>query len=96
MKSLSIEVNQPVSLLEEIESINSLPWSVAPSVMADLAILFRLHIAAIEELSDNSYQIALFSEQLSINDDADVLKLKHWLSEVRRELRRRGATELLS
>lgn len=72
-----------------------MPWDQSPSLMADLACLFRLHIQAIEALTRNSYDLARFSGELQGNDLASA-QMSTWLLEVRSELQRRQANDLLT
>lgn len=84
----------PVDLLNQLESNDSMPWNLSPSLVADVACLFRLHVIAVESLTKNSLDIAYFSGRMPNRDSAAAL-MSTWLSEVRGELQRRGAKDLL-
>ena len=85
----------PVNRLKKLESSLAMPWDQSPSLMADLACLFRLHIQAIEALTRNSYDLARFSGELQGNDLASA-QMSTWLLELRSELQRRQANDLLT
>jgi transcriptional regulator with XRE-family HTH domain len=82
------------NLLEQLETNYSIPWSFAPSLMADVACLFRLHVKTLEILTRNSYDIAYFSGHMSDRESATRL-MSSWLAEVRLELERREVEDLL-
>ena len=88
-------LNLPPEVLAQIESNDSVPWSLSPSLMAEVACLFRLHIQAIAALTENSYNIAYFSGRISDRDSATEL-MSTWLSEVRSDLQQRGANDLVA
>jgi hypothetical protein len=54
-----------VDLLEQLETNFSLPWTVAPSLMADVACLFRFHITTLQTLTQNSFDVAYFSGHIT-------------------------------
>lgn len=85
----------PINRLKTLESSIAMPWDQSPSLMADLACLFRLHIQAIEALTRNSYDLARLSGELQGNDLASA-QMSTWLLEVRSELQRRQANDLLT
>lgn len=85
----------PIDTLEKLESNTDMPWTLPASLMANIACLFRLHIQAIEALTRNSYDLARFSGKLENKELANV-QMSTWLSEVRSELQRREAEDLLT
>ena len=84
----------PVELLEQLETNYSVPWSVAPSSMADVASLFRIHVTTLRTLAQNSSDVAYFSGHL-VNRELANQQMRTWLAEVRQELERRQSRELL-
>jgi hypothetical protein len=85
----------PINRLEKLESNADMPWNQSASLMADVACLFRLHIQAIDALTQNSYDLARFSGELPDKELANT-QMSTWLSEVRAELVRRKADDLLT
>lgn len=81
-------------LLEQLETNYSLPWTVPPSLMADVASLFRLHITALQTLTQNSHDVAYFSGHMADRESAGH-SMAAWLAQVRSELERRQTTDLL-
>lgn len=85
----------PIDRLERLESNTDMPWNQPASLMADIACLFRLHLQAIAALTRNSYELARFSGKLE-NKELAGAQMSTWLSDVRSELERRKADELLT
>ena len=84
----------PVDLLEQLETNFSVPWTVAPSLMADVACLFRFHITTLQTLTQNSFDVAYFSGHIT-DRESSRQAMSSWLGEVRAELERREAIEIL-
>jgi transcriptional regulator with XRE-family HTH domain len=84
----------PVELLEQLETNFSLPWAVAPSSMADIVCLFRLHMTTLQTLTQNSCDVAYFSGHMTDRESAGQ-SMASWLAQVRSELERRQANDLL-
>jgi len=84
----------PVELCEQLETNYSVPWSVTPSSMADVASLFRIHVTTLQMLAQNSYDVAYFSGHM-VNRVLSNQQMRTWLAEVRQELERRQSRELL-
>jgi len=87
-------LNQPLHLIEQLESNQVPPWAVPAVVIAEVAILFRLHLEAVELLTENSFRIALVSNGIS-NRDQDSSLIASWLADVRTTLLERNAEELV-
>jgi DNA-binding transcriptional regulator YiaG len=81
--------------LKQIESNESVPWTQPPSVIANVAYAFRLHINAIESLTRNSFTIASVSGRISDSDLTDQ-SMSSWLAEVRQKLETRGDDDLVA
>lgn len=62
-------------------------------MMAQVASLYRLHIVAIEQLVNHSYQIACLSKKIEDRATA-VTIISNWLREVRLDLQRRDELDL--
>jgi hypothetical protein len=62
-------------------------------MMAQVACFYRLHIVAIEQLVNHSYQIACLSKMIEDRATA-VTIISHWLREVRLDLQRRDERDL--
>jgi hypothetical protein len=84
----------PVELLEQLETNFSVPWTVAPPSMADVACLFRFHITTLQTLTQNSLDVAYFSGHMT-DRESSRQAMSSWLGEVRAELERREVIELL-
>jgi transcriptional regulator with XRE-family HTH domain len=84
----------PVELLEQLETNFSVPWTVAPPSMADVACLFRFHITTLQNLTQNSLDVAYFSGHMT-DRESSRQAMSSWLGEVRAELERREVIELL-
>lgn len=95
LKDIAAVLDIPVRNLEKLESNTEKPWDQSASLMADVACLFRLHIQAIDTLTRNSYDLARFSGELEDRELART-QMSKWLAEVRSELRRREAEDLLT
>lgn len=81
--------------VEQLESNESVPWIQPPSVIANVAYAFRLHINVIESLTRNSFTIASVSGRISDSDRTDQ-SMSSWLAEVRQELETRGDDDLVA
>ena len=79
--------------LTEFESSEILPWELESSVMAKLANAYRIHIEAIDFLTQNSYQIAKLSKALKEPDQVRSSMLK-WLGNVRSEMEASASADL--
>ena len=95
LEDFAVALDLSVTFLEELEINYALPWTVAPTLMADVACLFRLHLTMLETLTQNSLDIAYFSGNL---EDCETARqsMANWLGEVRLELERRKLSKLLS
>ena len=87
-------LNITPTVLEQLESRDTLPWNIQASLIADIAEILRLHIAAVEELTKHSLTIAKLSRKVS---DRNLVEqtMKQWVQAVRIEFERRGAQDLL-
>ncbi len=94
LSSIAAALNQPLHLIEQLESNQVPPWAVPAVVIAEVAILFRLHLEAVELLTENSFRIALVSNGIS-NRDQDSSLIASWLADVRTTLLERNAEELV-
>lgn len=83
-----------VELLQQLEANYSVPWIVAPPSMADVACLFRLHMTTLQTLTQNSFDVAYFSGHMTDRESAGQ-SMVAWLAQVRSELERRQANDLL-
>lgn len=95
LRDIAVILGVPIDQLEKLESNTDMPWNQSASLMADVACLFRLHIQVLEALTRNSYDLARSSGELPDKELANAQKLT-WLSEVRSELVRRKADDLLT
>jgi len=84
----------PVDLLEQLETNFSVPWTVAPSLMADVACLFRFRITMLQTLTQNSFDIAYFSGHMT-DRESSRQAMSSWLADIRAILEHRQAIELL-
>lgn len=95
LDDLATALNHPSELLTQFESRDSLPWTLSPQVLSDLAYTFRLHLNAIEALTHQSFFLTKISGLVS--DEAKAAdSISSWLAQVRLSLELRGAKELLS
>ncbi len=81
--------------LENLESIDCLPWTVSPRSIALILSSYRIHVGALKFLTQNSYEIARVSGKIS-DPDAAAQVISTWLSEVDSTLEVRGEQSLLS
>lgn len=95
LEDLATALNQPADILREFESRDSLPWTLPPQVLTDLAYTFRLHLSAIEALTQQSFFLTKISG-LVPDETKAADSISSWLSQVRMSLELRGANELLS
>lgn len=77
----------------EFESSQTLPWELETSVMVKLANAYRIHVDAIDFLTQNSYQIAKLSKTLKDPDQARSSMLK-WLADVKLEMQAVASLDL--
>ena len=95
LDDLAAALNQPAELLTQFESRDSLPWTLPPEVLSDLAYTFRLHLSAIETLTHKSFFLTKISGL--VPDEARATEaISSWLAQVRLSLELRGAKELLT
>jgi transcriptional regulator with XRE-family HTH domain len=94
-EDLAEALTTSVQSLEELESNDSILWAQPPYVAAAVASAFRLHVDAINDLTRNSYTIALVSGRISDSDLASKL-MSSWLAEVRQSLETLGETDLIA
>jgi DNA-binding transcriptional regulator YiaG len=87
-------LNVSPDTIRQLETNESEPWTVPASAMADMMEVLRLHLNALETLTKNSHIVALLSRSLT-GPDADLQSMATWLEEVRSELQRRGANDLV-
>lgn len=93
LHDVSIATNVPAETILEFESGELLPWKLPSSVMVHLATAYRIHIEAIEFLTNNSFQIALLSK--IIDDPAEArTSMSQWLGDVRSQMQTQGETVL--
>jgi signal transduction histidine kinase len=90
----AVALDLPISTLIQLESRQTLPWTVEPRVIVQVAESLRLHFTALQLLAKHSHTIAFVSHQLP---DPDLAKqqMLDWLAEVKVELQNRGAGDLL-
>lgn len=81
--------------LESLESIDFLPWKIAPRSIAIILGAYRIHISALKFLTHNSYEIARVSRRISERNDAEQV-ISTWLYDVASTLRTFGEQSLLS
>lgn len=94
LENFAAALNVSPEFIRQLETNESEPWILSPAIMAQVAQGLTIHMNALEVLIQNSYTIARLSRTLS--DPENSLQLMaSWLKEVRSELQRRGATELL-
>ncbi len=84
-----------VEQLAEIERTESIPWNLSVNAIAKLACIYRVHIADLETLTRNSFDLALISGHLP-DQQAASLQVSKWLSKVRAALKRAGAKDLIT
>jgi hypothetical protein len=85
----------PTDQLEKLESNTSVPWDVPASTVACVVCFYRLTTRSLESLSRNSCNMAVLSGRVSDRKKASQ-SLSEWLSQVRSELRERGAKDLIA
>jgi transcriptional regulator with XRE-family HTH domain len=81
--------------LESLESIDYLPWKIAPRSTAIIVSAYRIHVSALKFLTHNSYEIARVSRRISDPNEAEQV-ISTWFSEVTSTLRSLGEQSLLS
>jgi transcriptional regulator with XRE-family HTH domain len=94
-EDLAAALDVSAEALEQLESNESVPWTQPPSVVANVAYAFRLHINAVESLTRNSFTIASVSGRIPDSDLANQL-MSSWLAEVRQKLETRGDDDLVA
>jgi ribosome-binding protein aMBF1 (putative translation factor) len=91
---LAAALNLTQDILKQLESNETVPWILPASAMAEVAEVFRLHMNAVEALTKNSHTVARRSGALP-DPNAARQVMSSWLKEVRSELQRRGANDLV-
>jgi hypothetical protein len=81
--------------LENLESIDYLPWKVSPQSIAIILSSYRIHVSALKFLIQNSFEIARVSGRISTPIDTEQV-ISTWLSDVASTLRTVGEQSLLS
>ncbi|HWN11963.1 MAG TPA: hypothetical protein VNO50_22230 [Pyrinomonadaceae bacterium] len=81
--------------LENLESIDCLPWKISARSIATILSAYRIHISALKFLTQNSYQIARVSGRISDPKYAEQV-ISTWLSDVVSTLKVTGEQSLLS
>jgi transcriptional regulator with XRE-family HTH domain len=81
--------------LENLESIDCLPWKISARSIAKILSAYRIHVSALKFLTENSYQIARVSGRISDPNDAEEV-ISTWLSDVASTLRTLGEQSLIS
>ncbi len=94
VEDFAAALNVSPDVIRKLEANESEPWNVPAYQMAQVGRGLRLHLTALETLTRNSYTVARLSRNLSDPKTAQEL-MATWLGEVRSELERRGATDLL-
>jgi hypothetical protein len=101
----------PSSLVERLETGETLPWSLAAPQAADLLILFRLHFSAFKDLIKTTGDLIadagairgeMGSEQSQSEAPSTLPPVEHpaveesgWMKEVRRSLEEKNAQQFL-
>jgi transcriptional regulator with XRE-family HTH domain len=81
--------------LENLESIDYLPWKISPRSIAIILSAYRIHLSALKFLTQNSFEIARVSGRISDPKDTEQV-ISTWLSGVVSTLRTLGEQSLLS
>lgn len=81
-------------LLKNIESNDCLPWTVPPRAMTLILSTYRVHMDAVRFLTQNSYEIARVSKQIS-DLTAEAQRLSTWLANINSALHACGEMALL-
>lgn len=89
--ALGIELRE----LNELESINCLPWTIPAISIARILSGYRIHIEAAKFLAQNSYEIARVSGRLSNSNDV-MQKISTWVAALRAELEKQNEIDLLT
>lgn len=84
----------PTTVLEQLESNDSVPWTVLPAEMAQIAATLQIHLKTLTILTQNSYTIASFSDRIS-DPELMTRTMLTWLAEVKLALEACGAQDLL-
>jgi hypothetical protein len=80
--------------LQSLESNDYLPWTISPRSSALVFTAYRIHIEAVEFLTENSYEIARVSGR--VLDPTEALQaISIWLSHVKSELEMQNESALL-
>ena len=80
--------------LQSLESNDYLPWAVSPRSSALVFAAYRIHIEAVELLTESSYEIARVSGRVSDPTEASQA-ISIWLSQVKSELEMHNESALL-
>jgi transcriptional regulator with XRE-family HTH domain len=94
VEDFAAALNVSPDLIRKLETNESEPWNLPAQAVAEVASGLRLHLTALETLTQNSHTVARLSKTLSDPQSAPQLMVA-WLHQVRSELQRRGATSLL-
>ncbi|MDQ1636983.1 MAG: hypothetical protein QOF62_322 [Pyrinomonadaceae bacterium] len=81
-------------ILKNIESNDCLPWTIPPRAMTLILSTYRVHMDAVLFLTQNSYEIARVSKQIS-DLTAEAQRLSAWLANINSELHACGEMALL-
>lgn len=93
LNDVAIATNVPAETILKFESGEILPWKLPSSMMAHLATAYRIHIEAIEFLTQNSLQLAQLSKTIDDPNEASV-SMSRWLEDVRSQMEAGGETLL--
>jgi len=93
LHDVAIATNVPEETILQFESGDLLPWKLPSSMMARLAAAYRIHIEAVEFLTQNSLQLAQLSRTIEDLDQAS-LSMSRWLHAIRLEMEAQGETDL--
>lgn len=92
--ALAIALEIELLDLQSLESNDCLPWTVSPRSSALVLAVYRIHIEAVELLTENSYEIARVSGRLL--DPTEALQaISIWLSQVKSALEMQNESALL-
>jgi len=89
---LAVGLNLPEASIPQICSDDFRPWTATPSQMADLMVLFRLHLDAVTAFV-NSHQARGSNTEITSGSTAS--QVGTWLRELREELLARTSEDLI-
>lgn len=92
-RDLAMALDLTEESIPQICSDQFLPWTMTPSRMADLMILFRLHFDAITKFLNSGG--AERSNTETTSNAISTSKVKPWLSDLREELLVRNSEDLI-